>query len=350
MRTFSVVLFTVLMACDVFAGDDQESYCRFVTEQAEARKVYLQSPSAEMGFTQPNTGLPMQLVWGATDSLSNVRKGGLTMTLARKNCELYEVTADVKQRIFYALPSIEKDVLRHRLDLIEETSAELDALITDDMKLVEAQNLTRSGLYALQSAKVRLDISRTAALTGIATPYVPPLSDTPLKTLISAKLQAEGANESAAVKLQKQDNWDVNLTVGAHRQLNQITTASTIGAFGEVTATYNLSSRRINHHLDASAAAYSQWKERQFDDVSNQSEILKRQMTDTVQIQESHLKALMSQDHEIETDIRRLDGVETNAALSFRNQLIADQMILRVDIGDMTFRIALLQQYLTNNF
>src|ERR1700734_4093489 len=68
---------------------DQQAYCRYLTEQAAAQRDLLMTPDAVAGITQPNTGLPMQAVWGVSGNLSNVRKGVLTMDAARKNCELY---------------------------------------------------------------------------------------------------------------------------------------------------------------------------------------------------------------------------------------------------------------------
>src|SRR5580704_19249663 len=80
------------------AGDeDQQAYCKYVTQQAAAQRDLLRTPDAIGGFTQPNTGLPTQVVWGLTGSLSNVRKGTLTMDAARKDCELYTATASAQQ-------------------------------------------------------------------------------------------------------------------------------------------------------------------------------------------------------------------------------------------------------------
>src|SRR5271169_6577321 len=85
---------------------DQQAYCRYVTEQASAQRDLLLAPNAVGGVTQPNTGLPMQLVWGASGSLSNMRKAGLTMNAAHKNCELYSASTSAQQDIQYALPTL----------------------------------------------------------------------------------------------------------------------------------------------------------------------------------------------------------------------------------------------------
>src|SRR5580700_10553172 len=94
--------------------EDQQAYCKYVTQQAAAQRDLLRTPDAIAGATQPNTGLPMQVVWGVTGSLSNVRKGTLTMDAARKDCELYSATASAQQAIQYAIPNLEKQALQNR--------------------------------------------------------------------------------------------------------------------------------------------------------------------------------------------------------------------------------------------
>ncbi len=84
---------------------DQQAYCTYVMEQARAQRNLLRTPTATAGFTQPETGLPMQPVGGASLGLSDVRKAELTMDVARKNCELYKATTRAQQEIQYALPS-----------------------------------------------------------------------------------------------------------------------------------------------------------------------------------------------------------------------------------------------------
>jgi len=349
-----VLAFAVIFLAPVsaFAQSEAEiAYCKYVTEQAAGQRDLLRTPSALLGPIEPSTGTPPQLVIGVSDSLSDIMKSGLVMKAAKTNCDLYKATAEAQQHLIYALPRIEKDILRHRLDLIQAASDKLSALIADNMKLVEAQNLTRPALYALEGAKVRLDTSRTAALTGIASPYVPPLSDTPIKVLIRDKLAAEAVNLQANDKVEKQSSWDLKLSGGTHRQLSSVAPrVSPFGAYGEFNLTYNLGRRGINRHIDQSEAAYVNWKQTQFDDVVNQAAILKHQITDTLEIEKTQLVILHGHDKEIDANLRSLEGVDTSNAIAFRNQLIADQMVLRVEIGDVEFRMSKLQEFLDANF
>jgi len=351
MKAFLLVAI-LLAPVSAFAQSEAEiAYCKYVAEQAAGQRDLLRTPSALLGPIQPSTGTPPQLVFGVSDSLSDVMKSGLGMKAAKTNCDLYKATTEAQQHLIYALPRIEKDILRNRLDLIQAASDKLDALIADNMKLVEAQNLTRPALYALEGAKVRLDTSRTAALTGIASPYVPPLSDTSIKVLITDKLAAEAANLQATDKLEKQSGWDIKLNGGAHRQISSVARGvSSFGAYGEFNLSYNLGRRAITRHIDQSEAAYVNWKQTQFDDVVNQAAILKHQITDTLEIERTELVILHKHDKEIEANLRSLESVDTSNAIAFRNQLIADQMVLRVEIGDVEFRMSKLQEFLDANF
>ena len=177
---------------------DQQAYCQYITEQAAAQRDLLLTPSAVAGVTQPNTGLPMQLVWGLSSSLSDVRKAGLTMDAARKNCELYSATTAAQQSIQYALPGLEKEALQHRLDLIQQASGKLDAVIATTARMLDAQNVTRPMLFSLQTTRIKLDADLADTQLKIAALYTPNLVSKPLKQLIAEKQSGE-ANEQKAL-------------------------------------------------------------------------------------------------------------------------------------------------------
>jgi hypothetical protein len=353
MKT-SILIFLLLSTATAFAEANdkaEQAYCAYVNEQAAAQRDLLRTPSVVGGPIQPNTGTPPQMVIGVTSSLSDIKKSKLTMDVARTNCTLYAASAEAQQHILYALPTIEKDVLRHRLTLIQQGTEKLDSLEAEADKLVAAQNLTRPSAYYLQGARIRLDESRTAALTGIASPYVPELSRVPLRELLTEKMVSEGDNEKAVTRLQKQAGWDIEVSGGVRRQIGDITpTTKTLGGYGTFSLNYDLGRRAANRHEDKSVGAYIDWKEHQFDDVTTQAQILKKQIEDTITIQQDQLQILLAHNMDIQRQLDSLSGVDTSASLSFRNQLLADQIVLHVEIGDAQFRVAELQQYLIDNF
>jgi hypothetical protein len=350
-----LVILILLSATTVFGQDEttkgNEAYCKYITEQAMAQRDLLRSPSGVVGPIEPSSGTPPQLVFGVTEDLTDYKKAKLTMSVAVTTCKLYDTTTDAQRHLLYALPSIEKSVLQNRLILIGQATAQLDDLIAESEKMVEVQNLTRPALYTLQSAKVRLDASRTEALTGLTSPYVPPLSNIPLRVLIADKAVAETANQKTTIKLEKQATWDFKLEGGVHRQITAPAVGTTSGGpYGLFSLTYNFGRKAVDKHYDKSADAYSEWKENQFDDVSAQSRVLQKQIEDTITIQEDQLRTLQEHDVQIAKDLATLTDASTSAALAFKNQLLADEITLRVDIKDVQFRIESLKQYLVDNF
>ena len=327
---------------------DQLAYCSYVMEQAEAQRNLLRTPVAFGGFTQPETGLPMQVVGGASLGLSAFRKAGLTMVVARQNCELYKATTAAEQNVQYAVSSLERDALRNRLTLIDRASQSLEALMDKTSRMVEAQNATRLMLFNLQTTKIKLESDRASTESKISAIYLPPLSDKPLKKLLAQKQTSEASEQSALAKLNRQNNWDVALSVGVHQQVNPAVYGPQ--PYGAVSVNYNLSSHWINKHLDRAVDSYSEWKTLQEGDIIRNSEVLRQQLVESIAVQESKLKSLEEQNAVIENDLRAIGEPDTSAAFDFHNQLIAAQLLLQIETDDATFRLDRLHQYLAKNY
>src|SRR5580704_17549240 len=348
-RLFLACALAMLLFPNARAGEeDQQAYCKYVTQQAAAQRDLLRTPDAVAGFTQPNTGLPTQVVWGVTGSLSNVRKAALTMDAARKDCALYSASASAQQAIQYAIPNLERQFLEHRLTLIQQASQNLDQLLAATSKMVNAQNMTRPMAFALQTIKIKLEADRADTQSKIVGIYAPQLSDQPLKDLVAEKQAREENERSAIYKLSRQNDWDVALSVGAHQQVNPL--IGSPGAYGEVTVSYNLASHAINKHLDQAAASYDDWKKVQEGDVIRNAEVLKQQLANSISVQDNRLKALQEQQNQIESNLQILGHAETSAALEFGNQLSTAKLLLQIEIGDATFRLDQLKDFLSRNF
>jgi hypothetical protein len=345
-----LALALAVFSVHAFAADltDQLAYCSYVMEQAQAQRDLLRTPIAAGGFTQPETGLPLQLVGGASLGLSDLRKAGLTMDVARKNCELYKATTVAQQDVQYALTNLEKEALRNRLALLEKAAASVNAMMEKTAKMVEAQNATRLMLFTLQTTRIKLDADRADTQSKISALYTPALSEKPLKELVAEKQAGEANEQKALDRLNRQNNWDVALSVGVHQQVNPV--AYGAQPYGAVSVNYNLASRAIDKHLDRAVDAYNEWKKLQEGDVVRNMEVLRQQLTDSVSVQAAKLKSLEDESKQIETSLRLVDMPDTSAAFDFNNQLIAAQLLLRVESGDAEFRIARLQEYLARNY
>ena len=353
-RILQLSLFTVLLLpiATVAAAQnldaDQRAYCVYLDEQAKAQSDFLRSPDALAGFTQPDTGLPIQLVAGAQLSLSNLKKAGITLDAARKNCELYKASTNVQLTLQYALPAVEKDALTHRLQLIDDASKSLDALIGKTAQMVEAQNMTRPMLLSLLTTRIKLGADRADTQSKIAALYVPQFSDQPLKQQVAAKQASDNAEQSAQARLTRQNNWDVALTVGAHQQLNPV--GNSPEPYGEVSVTYNLGSHAIDKHLDRELDAYAGWKKVQESDVERSMIVLRDEVEQTIAAQKNRIDSLQLETGEIEKNLKLVNDADTSAALDFRNQLASTQLLLGIETGDATYRLDRLQGFLGRNF
>jgi hypothetical protein len=345
-----VLASALILPARAFAADqsDQQAYCTYVMEQAQAERDLLRTPSAVGGLTQPENGLPPQVVGGASLGLSNLRKAGLTMEAARKNCELYKANLAAQQTVEYAVATLEKEALQNRLALIEQASKSLDALMDNTSKMVEAQNATRLMLFSLETTKIKLDADRADTQAKIAAIYAPPLSDKPLKQLVAEKQNGEVDEQKALDKLNRQNNWDVALSVGVHQQVNPV--AQGTQPYGAVTVTYNLGSHTINKHLDRAADAYGDWKKAQESDVVRGMEVLRQQLVGNVGVQEGKLKSLQQESGRIEKTLQLVASPDTSAAFDFHNQLATSQLLLQIETGDASFRVGQLRDYLAKNY
>lgn len=327
---------------------DPLAYCSYVMEQAEAQRDLLRTPIAFGGFTQPETGLPLQLVGGASLGLSAFRKAGLTMAVARQNCELYKATTAASQDVQYAISSLERDALRNRLTLIDQASQSLAAMMAKTSKMVEAQDATRLMLFNLQTTKIKLEADRADTSSKISAIYVPPLSDKRLKDLVAQKQNGEAGEQKAIDKLTRQNNWDVALSVGVHQQVNPV--AYGPQPYGAVSVNYNLGSHWINKHLDRAVDSYSDWKKLQEGDVVRNAEVLKQQLVDGIAAQEAKLKSLQEENAEIDKNLSQIGEPDTSAAVDFHNQLTTAELLLQIETGDATFRLGELREYLARNY
>jgi len=342
-----VMMSTPLIAQDTALETDQQAYCAYVSQQAEAQRDLLRTPSAVSGVTQASADLPAQMFWGVTSSLSDIRKSGLTVDAARKNCDLYVATTSSQQAILYALPNLEKQALQHRLELIRQASDDLDGLSATATKMLEVQNVTRPMLFALQTTRIKLDADRADTQSKLAALYVPEVNRQPIKQLVAQKQAGEAAEQAALEKLSRQSNWDVALSLGIRQQISPF---DDHGAYGAVTVSYNLGSPAIDKHLDQAARAYDDWKRVQQGDVVRNAEVLKQQLHLSLAAQEARLKSLQGEQDRVASNLQLISNVDTTAAFDFRNQLTTTRLLLQIETGDAGFRIQALQDFLTANY
>jgi hypothetical protein len=347
------LMLTLLILLPSFAAAqniqvDQRSYCEYLTEQAKAQSDLLRSPTVLGGIAQAETGLPTQFVAGAQLSLANLKKAGITLEAARKNCTLYNASSGVLLTLQYALNGYEKDALAHRLTLIGDASRSLEEMIDQTRTKVAAQEMTRPMLLAMESNRIKLEADRADTRSRIAALYVPPLPDQPLKQQVAAKQASDIDEQKALAHLARQNNWDVALTVGTHQQINP--PAQGLQPYGEVSLSYNLGSHAIDRHLDRSIEAYGDWKRVQETDVARGMEVLRNQVQQSIAAEQERLQSLAKESLEIQQNLKDLGDAESSAALDFRNQLSSTQLLLGIESADAAYRLEKLREFFARNF
>ena len=327
---------------------DSDAYCTYQMEQAKAQRNLLRIPTGAAGLTQPETGLPTQVVAGASLGMSDVKKAALTMEVARRNCDLYRSTTTVQQQLQYAIPMLEREALQNRVSLINRASDQLGALMDATRKMMEEQNATRLMVFSLETTRIKLEADRADTQSKIAATYVPDLSTSPLKNMIDQKQNEEIAEQQAQDRLNRQNNWNLALQVGVHQQVNPV--AEGTQPYGSFSLTYNLASRSIDRHLDNAVSAYGNWKKVQEGDVVRNMDILHQELTATIEADEAKQHSLQEQIKEIDNNLKVVAAPDTTAAVDFRNQLDAARLLLQIELDDTTFRLSRLRTYCSTNF
>jgi hypothetical protein len=351
VKAILLAALAVLLGTPAFGQikNDATTYCAYIEEQAQSQKTLYRMPNLEAGVSQSAQTAPATAFAGANSSLSNFRKSQLLSSAAKDNCQLYRATIDAQEHISYALPSIERDALTKRLALTAQAIRELSALILQNQKKVDARDATLASLYLLQSAQAKLGADRASTELTLASLTLPELSEEPLKNLAAIKQALELETQKDSAKLSKQDNWDVTLTAGVRHNASPFF-ATPPAAYGGFDAKWNLGSWKRNRELDQTAADYAEWKRQQDSDAIHSMALLRQQLESAIEAQERALQAMQTNADLIQANREKIKGAETDAAVLFDNQLLVDELSLRIEIGTTEFRLARLKQYLADNF
>lgn len=338
--------------------EEERAYCRFLVEQGKATSILLRTPQAESGVTQPSTGTAPQVYVGATGSLANLRKAGLTDKVAQEGCKLFTLSANALDSIKYALPTLEQDIATHRMEAINTGITQLDGFITQSLKLVDTGNATRLSLYELQEARTRLITERYALQLNNAILSIPEISHVPLYQQVAAKQTQEGVNQAAQVKLQKQNTWDVRWQVGVHKGISGIgpitnsglVSSTGTGAYLGFDATWNIGARKANKALEASAKDYIAYKKMSEDDVVVGADQLQAVVLNEIAVADKKLRQIAEQRKKLDENVALVKDANTPTAAMFLNQLNADEVTLNVELSDTRYRRQMFQDYLARNW
>jgi hypothetical protein len=69
-----------------------------------------------------------------------------------------------------------------------------------------------------------------------------------------------------------------------------------------------------------------------------------------ISAQANRLKSLHDQQQQLESNLQLVADADTTAALDFSNQITSVQLLLGIEIGDASFRLERIQDFLENNY
>jgi hypothetical protein len=352
--TFWLVWMLAALAAWGQVPQDQKAYCQYLDQQAKAEAIQLRTPISISGITQPTGGTPPQIFSGVQSSVSGIRKASATMALSRSTCAQYLNTEDATLRIAMAVPSLQKAALENRLQLLEQEQRALDKLIEDAQDRMDAQNLARPTLYALQSARAKVQADQNNTALAIAAIYIPEnVTSMPIAAIIRYSKELNALVQKDTNRIVSAANWDLKTDAGVRHQLGVqpgTTTTSATGPFAEATFTYNLGSKSVNKHLDAAAQSFTEWKEVQETDIVRQAAVLQKQLSDMQDTERFSLTRLGLVNANIITNLETVKDPQTANAYSFYLMIKADEFAMRVEMEDAQFRADEIQQFIQENF
>ena len=221
-------------------------------------------------------------------------------------------------------------------------------LVSQNEKILEAGNIPRQSIYLLEKQRLALELDKQATATALAQIYVPHLSIEPLAELANEEFASNTENQRAQLQLTRLDNWDVNFQAGGEKPFTPFLT--TPKAYVGVSASYNLGSRAATRHDSAAMESFNQWQRAQVGGVQESVRVFHGVVSDLIAVQTAELSRLLAEQNKIDEARAAIEDCHTSTADTFRNQLMADGLILRVQVGDTEYRLSKLRSYIQENF
>jgi hypothetical protein len=84
--------------------------------------------------------------------------------------------------------------------------------------------------------------------------------------------------------------------------------------------------------------------------VTRGMEVVRVEAQQSLVTQQSRLQSMQKEIAEMDKNLQFVRDADTSAALDFRNQLASTRLLLEVESGDASYRIQLLQEFISRNF
>ncbi len=235
------------------AGPPDDGYCDYIEGAAAATAAPLIAPQlfAQFGYIeQPSFAVApsgdasnLRVLGGVRYSLTNIYAAMATKSRARAECE--------RHRALVTLGGVTTArALGARIKIYDDAQPEAERILRELEAQVEAAQATAQELLATRLRVEELRTLATNARRELAA--LPPASDRPVATLLSAFRSADGDVERSDRKLRTIRAYDFNVRVGADRFLDGAN--QELQFFGVVELGVNLGAFWVGKANDRAAA------------------------------------------------------------------------------------------------
>lgn len=343
-----LLLLALLSVVGIAHASEEQTYCDFAIEKAEADKILLISPNALVSFGRNPTTLSTVGIIGVTESLSHYLKGRLQTDVGEGDCELYRSMSDLAKHATYDGIVLRNNVVSRKADAIEEAVKQIDALLKSETERVTVGNSTLPTVELLETSKAKLSGDLFEMQSQNNPMAVPTLSNHPVDELIVNTNSRLSTEQHLLAKSAKYDNWDLSL--GAGGAVEFLSGNKTTSPYATLTFTYQIGSGARSEALDKAADAASRLLNEQGVGPVQLAYLLKNKITEMIKFNTSALQAALRYDASITNNLKLIEGLDTSDAHKFRVQLLLDQISNNVQIRTLRDSNAILTKYLAINF
>ena len=324
---------------------DVEAYCKYIEHKNKAKANLLNSPDVVVRLQNSNNQdlLQNNFVSGLAKDLSDFRKAQLFKELINDECTYYKWNQEAKLHIQFAIPQLQAQALKVKLDDIHAAKSKLEAILKTVQNKIDHQNDTLLHYYQIDSLLKRLQSDERDISATISMQKFPPMQSINLKELVNRIDTAQRKRQTTLNKLAKQYNWSVQLLAGAQQSISN-NQKETISPYAGLSVRYNLGALSSNEHIDNSLVDYMDWKKNQLNGVQNRLLTLMSSISSLKLTQKQQLAALTLSYQTYDRLGKKLTNIESMRADQFNQQLGIDRMMMGIEIHYLKHMLTLLDR------
>jgi hypothetical protein len=384
MKYYIVILFSVVIAilaaqirAETMTADDtslassvttstsseteKQAYCQYVQDTAEAedRLDTGINTSGRAGKSDTNSG-NNEISIAVSKSLSKHLQGNSALRIAKLQCQLYSQNLDLQNVVKYKMPLIDQMVAKQQVIELENILHLLDDQTAAAEKRKGTGNATIADVMTFMQQRSQIYDQYSAAKISAVIPHLPDIPKIDVEksmhevNVLTRTLQEE-LNHKQALQA-----WDIAFIAGMQRAFaGEVGTFSTeappltgqsipynintrTSTFAFLSFSYNINMEPYKHKLAASVTSLMKLQQQQNDGLTRQVQFLQKSISDSLDIQKNSLGQIDQQIDYFNTDLKRLQGLQSIEAFQMRSQISINLAIATMEDHLTRLRIKLL--------